>query len=755
MVIVFHVFFKYPAAVFSKGEFILLSAWPRWILLLLTLAAAATLALLIRSRLPRAAPKLRTWRAAVIWLLESAVVAVLLILLWRPAVVVAELKPQQNIIAVLVDDSRSMAISDHGATREAEAIQALNSGTLSGLQQKFQTRLYSLDGRVSRISSLTGLQPSAPATRIADSLKQLTEETSDLPIGAVVLLSDGSDNSGGIDRETVAALRERHIPVHTVGFGREQMTHDVEINDVEVEPRALADSRLAAAVTFHQRGYAGRKSLLRVRDGTKTLNVREVTFGRDGDIQAENLLFSVGSAGDKTFQFSIDPLPGEENQSNNSVVRLVQVEAGKRRILYLEGEPRWEYKFVRRAEEDDPNVQLVSMVRTTENKVYRQGIGEPDELADGFPSSAAELFRYQGLIIGSVEINYFTSAQQALIRQFVDQRGGGLLALGGRFALSDGGWSSSSLADLLPVVLPNRKDTFRREPATVALTPAGAESIICQLAETPERNTERWKQLPYLMNYQDAGTPKRGAAVLAEMRTGRSNLPLLITQNYGNGRTGVLATAGTWRWRMSLPLEDQSHATFWRQLLRWLVTDTPGPVTAAVKSPMLFDDGHVQLSARVRDKDYLPQPGARVQARISGPDGSSTIVELTPDQSTQGLYRAEWTADKPGLYRAEVAARLGDAETGRDVVNFERVDGVAENFHVEQNRELLQKLSEQTGGRYWRPQDLSKLPSEISYSDAGITVRETKDLWNMPVIFLLILALQCSEWLLRRKWGIV
>ena len=102
-----------------------------------------------------------------------------------------------------------------------------------------------------------------------------------------------------------------------------------------------------------------------------------------------------------------------------------------------------------------------------------------------------------------------------------------------------------------------------------------------------------------------------------------------------------------------------------------------------------------------------------------------------------------------------VAASLGDAETGRDVVNFERVDGVAENFHVEQNRELLQKLSEQTGGRYWRPQDLSRLPSEISYSEAGITVRETKDLWNMPAIFLLILALECSEWLLRRKWGIV
>jgi hypothetical protein len=248
--IVFHFLFKYPAAVFPKGEFILLSGWPRWILFLLMFAAAAALALRIRSHLPQAAPNLRTWRVAIIWLLESTAIVLLLILLWKPALAVAELKPQQNIIAVLVDDSRSMAISEDGATREVRVIRTLESGTLADLQKEFQTRLYRLDGRLSRVSGLAGIEPSAPATHIGDGLKQLTAETSDLPIGAVVLLSDGSDNAGGIDRETVAALRDRHIPVHTVGFGREQMTHDVEIDQVEVEPRALADSRLAAVVSF-------------------------------------------------------------------------------------------------------------------------------------------------------------------------------------------------------------------------------------------------------------------------------------------------------------------------------------------------------------------------------------------------------------------------------------------------------------------------------------------------------------------------
>ena len=95
--------------------------------------------------------------------------------------------------------------------------------------------------------------------------------------------------------------------------------------------------------------------------------------------------------------------------------------------------------------------------------------------------------------------------------------------------------------------------------------------------DDPQRNVDRWKKLPYLMDYQDPGTPKPGAAVLAQMRAGgRDDAALLITENYGRGRTAVLATSGTWRWQMGLPLGDTSHDMFWRQLLRWLVADTPG-----------------------------------------------------------------------------------------------------------------------------------------------------------------------------------
>jgi uncharacterized membrane protein len=750
----FEFLFKYPASAFARGELVLLASWPRWMLVVLLLAITVGFGLLLRAKLPKTLPALRSWRMGVLWLLQSALAALLLILLWQPALMVAELKPQQNIIAMVVDDSRSMGITENGNTRQSEAVKALQGGVLEGLQKRFQTRLYRMDSKLSRINGLNELHAAAPVTRIGDSLKQLADETTDLPIGAVVLLSDGSDNSGGIDLDTISSLRSRHIPVHTVGFGREQY-QDIEINDVSLPTRALADSRLAASVSFHQRGFSGRKAMLAVRDGAKVLTTREITFGPDGNIQTESLLFNAGAAGAKPLSFSIDPLPGEENRANNALTRLVDVKSEKRRILYIEGEPRWEYKFIRRAEDDDRIVQISSMMRTSENKIYRQGIADPKELAEGFPNKVEELFPYQGIIIGSVDANYFTPEQQELLKEFVDRRGGGLLLLGGRYALADGAWGVSSMADLLPVLLPNHKGTFHREQATVELTPAGAESIICRLLEDPAKNIDRWKKLPPLMDYEEIGTPKPGAAVLVEAKVGSRNSPLLATENYGRGRTAVMATSSTWHWRMLLPVEDKSQEAFWQQLLRWLVSDTPGRVYSSIPNPMLFDDGHVKISADVRDKNYMPLGDARVEAHFLGPQNTAALVEMTPDPNSPGIFNAEWTADKPGTYTVEISAKRADEDVGRDTLMFQRIDGVAENFHTEQNRDLLEKLSSQTGGRYWQPQELSKLSTEIPYSEAGITIREAKDLWNMPVIFLLILLLPASEWVLRRKWGLV
>jgi hypothetical protein len=232
-------------------------------------------------------------------------------------------------------------------------------------------------------------------------------------------------------------------------------------------------------------------------------------------------------------------------------------------------------------------------------------------------------------------------------------------------------------------------------------------------------------------------------------------LPLLTIENYGRGRTAVFATAGSWRWQMLQPTSNMDHEMFYRQLLRWLVNDTPKRVTGSTPHAVISDIAGVKLRTDVRDTTYLPSGDATVEAHILGPDGITENVDMRPEPLELGLYTADYTMPKEGTYTVEISAKHGTEDLGSDTISFRREDGVAEHFHVEQNRELLEKLSSETGGRYYRPDEAGKLYKDITYSEAGITVRETRDLWDMPVIFLMIAGLRAAEWTLRRRWGVI
>ena len=748
----FEFLFKYSPAVFTKGHFVFLTPWPVWLLAVLAVAAGIFLFFHVR----RNHGLLTGTRPVAIWLLETAMVALLLLLLWHPALSVATLRPQQNVVTVLFDGSRSMGIAEGGQTRLSQATAVWRDQLAKSLTSRFQVRMYDFGKDLERVTDPSKIQATANATRINDALKQVSGEASSLPVGALVLLSDGSDNTGGVDLDTISRIRQQRIPVHTIGFGREKLTSDIEITDVSLPARALAKSRLSAQVTFQQVRLGGQKTHTSVRDSGKVVASQDVLLKNGGGSQTESVMFSAGDAGPRTVQITIEPLAGEENTSNNTTTRLVNVSGKKQRVLYVEGEPRWEYKFIRRAVEDDSSLELVTMLRTTPNKIYRQGISNPSELEAGFPMKAEELFAYDGLIIGSVEANYFTPTQQELIRQFADKRGGGVVFLAGRFGLSDGGYARSPMAEMMPVRLPTAPQTFHRDYSSVDLTTAGRDSVICRLEDTNAGNADRWKKMPMVANYQDIGEPKPGAVTLMTVApAGKKVQPLLVSQNYGRGRAAVFATAGTWRWQMSQPLADMTHEVFWRQLLRWLVSETPGQVSASTPRQVLSDETKVHFRVEARDKKFDPVGNAHVQVHVEGPEGLSEILNMDPNPLEPGVFTLETTALKPGSYLGEVTATDGKTELGRDMVMFRREDGVAENFYPTQNKELLQKLADQTGGHYYTAQDAKRLPEEISFSDAGITTSQTLDLWDMPIVLLLALTLRAAKWLLRRKWGVV
>lgn len=750
-----HFLFKYPWALYRKGEFAFLSGWPVGLLLLVLAGTAATLALWLSRARPRFPRGTRRWRLLVLGAVQWSVLGLLMFLAWKPGLYVSTLKPGQNIIAVLVDDSQSMAIEDAGSRRIDRARALLENGLLEALAANYQTRLYRVGTGLEPVDRPAELQAQQPATRLSDALKAIAQEASRLPIGAVVLLSDGADTAGGVDRETISMLRSLRLPVHTVGFGDDRFRQDVELMEVEVPARALPHSKLPVRVGFRQHGFDGQTARLVIRAGGQILASESVRLAGT-EQQFRTLVVDAGPAGPRQLEVSLEPLSAERNARNNALVRLVQVEDRKARLLYMEGEPRWEYKFIRRALEEDAGLELVSIVRTTQNKIYRQGISQPDELKEGFPQRVQELFEFDGLILGSIEASYFTAGQIELIREFVDRRGGGLLFLAGRAGLGDGGWGTSSLGELLPVVLPAKKPTFHRERAAVRLTSEGADHVITRLAPTGAANRDVWQRLPKLADYQEVGEPKPGAVVLTELLDPQGKaLPLLVIQRYGHGRVAVLATGGTWRWQMQQPLDDRSHEVFWQQLARWLVTGALRRVSLNLPGLVLFDETSVEIRAQVRDSNYLPASLAEVKARVAGPDGSEKWVELRPLAEEPGVWTARCEVPHPGLYVVEIQASVNGEAIGQDVAGLLRQDGVLEHFRTEQNRHLLEQLAKETGGRYFRLNEAAQIPEEIAYSEAGIAVREFKELWDVPALLLLIVGLKAGEWYLRRRWGVV
>ncbi|MCC6262908.1 MAG: hypothetical protein IT169_04960 [Bryobacterales bacterium] len=759
--------FQYPRIVFERGTFVFLSGWPVWLLVCLTAAVWLVLAWRLfwpqdDLPIPRKIRELSlggrlrlnlTARTLTIWVLQSLFAALVLFLAWRPGLEVSALRSQQNMIAVLLDDSGSMLENDGGETRLAAAKRVLSDEVLPGLRDRFAVKVYSVSGGIRALDDLAGANGAGSASHLGESLAQLARDTSNLPVGGVLLVSDGADNRGAIAPELLAAIRARRIPVHTLGIGRTGMERDVEIEDLRAAPRTFANAKLSAQMRIRQAGFAGKPARLTLKLDGKVVANKEIVLAADGRPQIEEVTFPAGAAGAKILEASLDPMEGEPNFANNVRRQLVNVDPEKPRVLYVEGEPRWEMKFVRRAMEDDETLELVTMLRTTQNKIYRQGIADAKELESGFPTIPEDLFAYSGLVIGTLESNWFSPAQIKLIRRFVDERGGGLLMLGGRNGLSDGGYGSSELNGILPVGLGTAQGAFSRTPAKPVLTARGEESLITRLVDDPAENRKLWEALPNLADHQKVGDPRPGAQVLLETGAEGRRTPLLAMQRFGFGRTAVFATGGSWRWRMQRDHKDTAHFNFWRQLLRWLVTDAPRQVSTELSEQILLDRGDVTLTARVRDKKWIPVNDSTVMARVVGPDGASIEQRLEPVAGQPGEYKLQANVTQAGTYVAEIVARRGAEEVGRDTLSFRREDGVAEAFGRIQNRALLEGLSARTGGNYYTVSDASRIPEELTFSQSGLTMKETRDLWPLPIFFLLLAFLKVAEWILRRRWG--
>lgn len=757
-------FFKHERAVFTNGRFTFATR-PSYLLLVFL---ALLFGFLVYLSYSNAKSRLSTSALVGLIALRSTSFALIIFLLLGPAIVVPSIVPRSSDIAILVDDSQSMLLADEAERRNRlDAVKAMlpvGGDFLRQLDGKFIVDLYGFSADTAKASDVNELTGEGTVTDFAQSLKSVMKSATGRPLSAVVVMSDGGHNVSGDLEEQLRELRSRNIPVYTVGVGSAVPLKDAELVRVNVPRRVLVGSSVNAEALVRLSDSEPKNVLLSVREDGRTVKTRAVQLRGNGETQLVRVVLTPANAGLHRYTFSLTPLDDELTLANNNAETLVEVAEGPVRVLYMEGEPRWELGKLRSSlSVREKNLQLVSLLRSGENKFYRQGVEEEGQLAKGFPATAEELFAYDGLILGSVEAAFFTNDQLKNIEAFVARRGGGLLALGGRSAFDGGKYASTVIADLLPLYLdgnaPQQQSVENSTPVFRAqLTAQGRDHPATRLDEDATLNQKKWDELPPLTIPEVLRGVKPGAAVLLGAARGDANgVPLLAEERYGRGRTMALTASDTWRWKMKLDVQNNIHETFWRQLLRYLVSAAPRQNEIATGRDVYAPNEKARIVAEVRDQKYEPIKNANVKAVITKPSGEKIEIPLKfNSQDAVEVFAGEFIPDEPGQHHVELKAEGASTElkTAAARSDFLVTELNRESYNAKLNADLLQHVAAETGGKYYPLAEAKSLVADLIYRDSPVSERVTKDLWDMPINFFLLIGLISAEWFLRKREGL-
>ncbi|MGQ0702671.1 MAG: hypothetical protein ACT4PM_06010 [Gemmatimonadales bacterium] len=751
--------FKYPPHLFQRGELALAPALPPSVLIPYALAAALVLGAAVRGIRTSSPRRDRLILGA----LRMTALAILIACLLRPVLVLSSAVPQRNVLGILLDDSRSMQLADvPGSTRLAAMRSAFgDSARLTReLGDRFVLRYFRFGADAGPVGTPAALRGTAARTDLAAALDAAREELAGVPVAGVILITDGADNAGSDLTAPLLALKARRIPVYPVGVGQERFARDAGIERVTVPSSALGGAGVVSEVAIRVRGLAGQELALSVEDEGRMIAQRTVKISGREDVARAQLRLPPLAAGWHRLAFKIRPVAGEVVTENNEYRTVVGIRAGPEKVLYVEGEPRPELAFLRRALAGDSVVQLVSLLRSAKGKFLRLGVDDSLELVEGFPTRREDLFRYRALILGSIEASFFTGDQLRMLADFVGRRGGGLIALGGRGALAEGGYTGTPLAEVLPVTLGRSSVTEEMEPPVaelaVRLTQAGRMHAALQLGAT-EDASGKWDSLPPLTSVNLLGSLKPGATTLLTGRpTQGASQPVLAIHRYGRGSAALVGVQDTWLWRMhaSMPVDDRTHETFWRQLVRWALDGVPERLEITASPARIGPGEPVTLQARLADEAYLDANDGAVVARVSTPTGRSVEVPLAWTMRGDGAYEGRFVAEEQGVYRIEAEARRGTTLTRAPGAALLVDEYGADVERPELRTPLLRRIAEETGGRYYPLAEADGLAQDVGFTESGVTVKESRDLWDMPIVFLALVALLGTEWVYRRRRGL-
>lgn len=713
--------------------------------------------------------------------LRAALVLLLIGLLNRPVLTLEQSRVEPSVLPILVDDSISMRVKDVGdATSPGSRLNAAmallapdEKSLLADLRKTHDVRLYRFDSTAAAVDGVDSLKPEGPSTDVAGAVRQVLADLQGQRVAGVVLLTDGRDSPSRSTAESLAQIAAFGARVFPVIVGSDRPAMNLAIQNVSVQDAAFVGDFVNVRVTVRGSGLTqGQEATVRLLDKATGLPLP----GFDGKAAAETVRFESDAPVDAEVQFrptqvgtldvavEVQAQPGEVDDEDNSRVSQLAVLDAQINVLYVDGYPRWEYRYLKNEMIRDKTVDI-SCLLTSADPTFRQ---EGDKPITRFPESINELMEYDVVIFGDVDPRQFSDFQLELVAEFVSKLGGGFgMVAGPRH--SPAAYAGTAIERLLPVrLLPPRDGDAKRAEGSrefrPVLTKAGATSSIFRFFPDRAAN-EKFitEQIQPLFWYSQNVAVKPGVGeIYAEHPRDSSpdgrKAPLLVLGRFGAGRTLFSGIDDSWRWRFYTG--ETIFDTYWVQQLRYLARGRKlgqRQATMATARPVYELGEQVRLSVRVLNPTLVPQLPEQIRVDIQEQAAGSPMLaqaSLLRQEGQPDLYVCSFVADRTGAFVAKVAS-LAAGVDDLAVPFAVRVPRV-ELAEPQVDRPAMGRLATQTGGQVIElTEAAATLPKLIPSAAKVIPLESSRPVWDAPLVLAAFMLLVTAEWVFRKLLGMV
>ena len=763
--------------------------WPTWAIIL---AIIISICITIYGYTKVGQPIPQFLRFSLITLRFIAIIILLCCLLAPVIFQKKDITPPTHL-SILVDTSRSMQLEDNylgktDSSRMNQVNQLLfdeSSQFLQKVNSEHKVHLYHFDNSLHEsIIGVANFEPDGSLTDIAAAIKETVQAWRGQPNAGIILISDGAHNTSNLSIDNIAAM---NTPVYAIGVGSLQPPKDIQIQKVDVLPIAYTGHETQIRITVGQTGYADESIRLSLRDtGTNRLvDAAMVTFPENNNEQSITsdeqrlpkgsqhvieLKLTPQTEGNFQYKVVLPTLAGELTDKNNEKTFTIKVVKAKLNVLYFEGRPRWEYAFLKRTLERDPDIDptfAIQSKKSVNDSVLSRYNGffpqDSDTTPTRFPETREELYQYDVLILGDITDEHLTMAQQQAVVDFVEQRGKAVIFLPSHNALGVNGFRKTEISRILPIQIPANGCMEQKGEYALNLTQNGMFHPIMQLTDKIERNNEIWQNLPALSHSYRGFQLRAGATTLINKDNGE---PILIFHRVGLGKSLFFAAEGLWNWDFGVnSYKDKVYQTvysrFWAQTLRWMAQQSDENQIYISTDASTYSQGETaKINIRTFSLTLDPQINTEIQLSVTTPSGIQFPLKThTETSGTQmrnaGNYTTQLKVEEKGTYNIRAVGKAGNIPLGEDEIDIFVHPQLIELEAPQLNEPLLKELATKTGGVYSIIDDAHSLPDKINIEQDPIFVDTQRDLWAHPIVLIAIVGLLGTEWFIRKRIGLI